>query len=443
MRRVAVGGFFVALAAMSACGGDDTTTTVDTTTINGQVLQGTVPAVGAIVYPYDRAQILAASGDASVLPAPSPVIADGSGHFTIYGFGTLYDLTVAPANAPLTLTSVRGLTQRAPIVRLPAAADAPSYSCHIGMSWSAPPPEGATILYFLQGPAYPGVELISVKQTDANYLDGVDASWRGSYSTSAQLWVVAYMQDAKTGLPTAWNGSAVATVELVNARETSFFTVLQAATASPLDIDIPAVSGYSVDSADVVLDFGSGTSATIAHFDSAAAATLPLVVSVPDLPGNRLIVRGVAHDGVSISNGTSPLGAATPNETLKLSLEFATAAQLTPPTDAATQVDAATSFAWQGGGLNLLSFSSTAPNAPSLTVVTSETAIPFGELLGNTGAQFPAGASMTWSTRRYPGHPNDNPPSILTTDVWSQSTFDISLWASATSAPQTFTVASP
>lgn len=435
MRRFVLACFATLTAGAAACGNNAPSAPPDLVTIQGQVLQGSIPANGALIYAVDHSQIAAATIDASLALPLSPVIADGTGHFAIFGFGTSYDLAISPSGSPLDITIVRNLTERAPLITLDAVPNAPTYSCHIATTWSAPPPSGATLAYFLQGPAYPGVELVAVKPTDGNYQDGVDASWRGSYSTSANLWVVAFTKDPSTGLPTAWNGSAAAPIGLIDQRSIPFFTVLQPITTSTINVQVQAPAAYAVDSVDVSLDFGTGTALDIAHFDAAAAASSPLTVLVPDLPYNRLRVRGVAHDGGAISFGVATPAVAYPNQVEAVTLTFAAASQLTSPIDGATGVGLADAISWSGDGVNELSFFSTAPGSPSLRVLTTESSFSLGALPRFPAAQFAAGTSVTWTAVRY--------PDVSTTDGFEAKGFDRTFWRSASSPPRTFTTATP
>jgi hypothetical protein len=151
------------------------------------------------------------------------------------------------------------------------------------------------------------------------------------------------------------------------------------------------------------------------------------------LGGNRLLVRGVAHNGGATSYAFAAPAVATPNQTNDVKLQFPEPSQLTAPKDGATDVDSSTTFSWSGDGLNEISFSSMTPNTPSLTVITHEPSLTLSSLPPVAAAQFPKGVTATWSSRRY--------PDIPFTDTLEAAGFDVSTFRSATSAPQTFTFA--
>lgn len=431
MRRVAACGFVVALAAMSACDSNDTTTPVDPVTINGQVLQGTVPAFQAFVYGVDRNAIAAALGDASLFPAPAPNLTDGTGHFAIGGYSSSYDLTIFPANAPHDATIVQNLGRRDPVVTLPVPQNMPFYSCHVATSWTTPLPAGATVAYLLNGPTYPGVELVGVAPVDSNPLDGLTATWRGSFSTNVTLLALAFSSDPKTNLPSTYLGVASTYLFLIDQREVTFPISLQATDTSSLSVNFTPPSGYSVENVDVALDLGVGsTSFDLAHFDS---PTGTLSVNVPDIFENRLVVRGTATNAGS-SSAAVATAVAYPSTTSTAALTFPDPTSLTSPNDGATGVDGTTVFAWNGAGVNEIIFSSSDPNAPNVRIVTAAQSMTLGQFIALSNAAIPAGAHYSWMARRWQDYP--------TTDSFEGAEVDLTTAANASSATRSFTFAS-
>jgi hypothetical protein len=437
MRRVAVSGLFVAALAASACGSDDTAAPATTlVTVQGQVVENTVPAVDATIYATDHEQIAAALADASLFPTPAAILADGTGHFGLYGFGASYDLVIFPVDAPRNATVVQNLTRRDPTIGLPLPANADLHTCHIATTWTTPPPAGASIAYFLQGgPSYPGVELVSVVPVDSNIADGLTATWRGSFSTTANIGALAYLKDPTTNLPTNYVGFSSTYAFLIDQRSTQVSISLQTTKTSSVAANFQLPSGYSVESVDVSVDLNGGaagsTSFDLAHFES---PTGTLSVNVPDLFDNRVLVRGTAQNG-AVTSSAAAVVVAYPATTSNATLTFPTASDLVAPADGSATVDPSTTFSFNGAGVNEVIFSSTDAGAPTLRVVTSAQSFTLGQFLGLENAAIPAGAHYTWSTRRW--------PDFATVDPFEDTNVDLPNANNAQSASRSFTFASP
>jgi hypothetical protein len=393
--------FFAVAAIIVACTGGPPPAPPDLVTINGQVVQGTVPATAAVIYATDHSEIAAAFADASLYPPPSPIIADGTGHFSVFGFGSSYDLVAFPTIASHDATVVQNLTRRDPLITLPLPQNTPVHTCHVAPIWTTTPPADATIAYFLQPPVYPGVELVSVVPVSSNPADGLTATWRGSFSTTVNVWAVVFTKDAKTGLPSSYGGFATAYTWLIDAREASITFSLQTNMTSSVTLNFQAPSGYSVETADLAIDFGVGsTSFDLAHFDT---PTGTVSVDVPDLPANRLLARGTAKNGGETSSAVAVTGAFL-NTVSSATLTFPSATSLVSPNDGAN-VDMSTNFSWSGSGVNEIIFTSTDPGAPQLRVITAAQAMTLGQFQALTNAQIPPGAHYSWMAQNWPNFP--------------------------------------
>ncbi len=393
----------------------------------GQVEQGTVPAAGAVVYATDHSEIAAAFADASLYPAPSPNIADGTGHFSVGGFGSSYDLVVFPTSASHDATVVQNLTRRDPLITLPLPPNTPLHTCHVAPTWTTPPPDGASVAYVLQPPTYPGVELVSITPVSANLADGVTATWRGSFSTTVNVWAVVFMKDAKTGLPSSYGGFATTYTWLIDQREASITLSLQTNVSSSVTLSFQAPSGYSVETADLAIDFGAGsTPFDLAHFDS---PNRTLSVDVPDLPANRLLARGSATNAGNTSSAVTISGAYL-NTVSNATLAFPSAANLVSPNDGVT-VDMSTNFSWSSSGVNEIIFTPIDVGAPALRIVTTAQSITLGQFQALANAAIPAGSHYSWMVRNW--------PDFTSTDAFEGAGVDLTTANTSESAPRNLT----
>ncbi|MEO8876380.1 MAG: hypothetical protein ABI461_12395, partial [Polyangiaceae bacterium] len=208
MRRFVLAVSVIITAGAAACGNPVASNPPDLITVKGYVVQDTVPLVGAAVYLTDHFHIGVGVGDASPFPAVPATYTDGAGRFYVFGVGSSYDLAVTAPGNPNDITIVQNLTRRDPTISLTTPKDVGVRSCRVATTFTTALPAGTTIAYFLQGPTYPGVQLLGLAPADANPSDGLTATWRGSVSTTANLWALAYMRDASTGLPTSYLGFA-------------------------------------------------------------------------------------------------------------------------------------------------------------------------------------------------------------------------------------------
>jgi hypothetical protein len=435
VRRFALACSFALAAVAPACGGGTPVTPPDVVTVRGQVMQGSVPSAGAVLFATNNSGVAVALGDASLFPAPAPIVADGTGHFVVGGFGSSYDLVIFPTSDPRNATIVQNLTRRDPTIALPLPENTPVHACHVTTTWPVQPPAGSSIAYFLQGQTYAGVKLLSVTPVDDNLADGLTATWRGSFSTTANVVALVFMKDPKSGLPTSYVGYATTYAWLIDQRESPFVVSLQTITTSQMTLNLQAPAGYSVETADVAMDLVSpdltaeGTPVDLAHFD---APNGTLTVSVPDLPFNRLLARGTATNGASVSMA-SVIDSASTTKTPNLALTFSASSDLGGPADGATAVDSTTAFSWSGAGVNEILFSSSDAGAPSFRVVTTTQSLTLGQFQGLSNAAIPAGSHYTWSARRW--------PDFSTVDAFEDPNVDLPNANSALSAPRSFTFA--
>ncbi|MEO8877276.1 MAG: hypothetical protein ABI461_16905, partial [Polyangiaceae bacterium] len=291
---------------------------------------------------------------------------------------------------------------------------------------------GTTIAYFLQGLTYPGVQLLGLAPSDANPSDGLIATWRGSVSTTANLWALAYMRDASTGVPTSYIGFATSYAFLIDQRDATFAISLQAIATSSMSLNFQPPDGYSVENADVAIDVGPGsTPAPIAHLTSpTGTVTFP----VPDMPSNRLLATSTATRGAD-SSRASMTAVAYPNGSADVTFAFPATTQLGSPNDGATDVDSTTPFSWNGSGVSELLFSSAAPNAPTIRVVTDEQSFTLEQFPALSITPLPANAHYTWSARHW--------PDFAATDAFEAAGIDLVTANVATSGAHGFTMKSP
>ncbi|MGH7327696.1 MAG: hypothetical protein ACREJX_05040, partial [Polyangiaceae bacterium] len=82
-----------------------------------------------------------------------------------------------------------------------------------------------------------------------------------------------------------------------------------------------------------------------------------------------------------------------------------------------------------------ITFTPSDSSAPKIRVITTEANVTLDTITAFTGVVIPAGAKYSWQSRRLRDFP--------ATDSFEGPGVDLPLASSATSAPRTFTIASP
>ena len=414
-----------ALGASPACNGAPPFPP-DLVTIRGQVTAHGSGLANAPVWGIDRAA-RDASTDAGLV---GPILTDASGHFTFYGFGTTYDIVVAPTATSHDYTVVEALTRRDPVITL-ASPLAPTHEGHVATTWTTAPPDGATVAYFFSPPTYPGVKLVDVAPVSAAFSDGLSVHWTGGFSTTGVVQTLVYFTDA-SGAPSSYVGSASGYGWFSEGGTMQLTFSLQTIDTSPGTLNLQAPDGYSVESADVGLDFGAGgTPVYLMHY---AAPASSITFDLPDVPANRLNARGVATRGGETATAYT-LGNATSGQSTTLDIAFLAASSLTSPDDGATSVDASTSFRFDGTGVNEVLFAPADGSATTVRVLTADASVELDPIASATGITLTRGASYSWSTRRFPDY--------ASTDAFDGAETDLSTARISTSATRKFTTASP
>ena len=412
--------------AVVACGSPFGPTPPDLVTIRGQVTAGGVGVPNAIVYGFDE------SGAEAGVDSGKPFsqLTDGTGHFAYYGFGKNYDLLVSPPGAPNDFRLVRGLSRRDPQIQLPLPEDAPVHTTTISPTWSPMPPDGSKITYFLTGPTYPGIQLVGVMQPGSDPNGPLVTTWRGGESTTVNLWALVYTTDAN-GVAQSWLGYGSAFTYLLDHRLQAFTIAYQNATTSPATLDIHAPDGFTVNDANLSFDFGYLTTRTT--FFELPSPQGTQTFTVPDAPFLRLIPEANATNGGASARAFA-IASVTQNQTSAMTIDLPEPPALVSPDDGAT-VAASSTFSVQSSETQEISFTPADSNAPTIRVITTEGSVTLDQVAAWSGLTLPAGAKYSWQSKRWRDFP--------TTDAFEGPGVDLPLASFATSAPRTFTIASP
>lgn len=398
----------------------------DLVTIRGQVTKHGVGVPNAKVWGIDRAAHANGADAGPTLSFPT----DNTGHFALYNFGTTYDVVVQEDVGSPVFTIVSGLTRRDPVISLDET-NAPTRAAHVAVTWTTPPPDGATIAYFFSPPNYPGIHLFDVAPAGPSLGDGLTVRWSGGFSTTGFVQALVYSTDA-SGVASSFSTTNGAYGWFTDKGTVPATFTLQSVDTSPANLQIQAPDGYATEDIDVGLDFGAG--GTPVYFSHVASPGPSVQLALPNVPANRVNVRGTAKKGGETATSYA-LGNSTPGQTASLAMQFFAASQLSSPDDGATNVDPASSFAWDGTGLNEVSFTSADKKATSLRVLTSDASISLATITSLTGIGLTGGATYSWTTRRWPDFPS--------TDVFDGAETDRTTAKVSTGVARTFTVAAP
>jgi hypothetical protein len=368
---------------------------------SGQAMITINPSPGPII--TVAGQILDLGGmpvaNAPVAIGTQKTTTDASGHFTIAGVTTPYDLvTVTVWNGGQLGIELRGLTRTNPTIAFASATGDPPLvnQARVSGNLSGGDPLSTSGDYTYVAFGSPTIsQWVSV----INNPFDVFLEWSGPTSFTGNLHALQFAASAPSQPPTSYKGYGTKSGVMVTPGATQSgqdFALASVSTANISgSITLPSAA-YSLDSKSLTLAFGDGASIPLGS-DSALAFNY-LMPSGIGATGNLSASATVTGaQTVASASGLAP-------DTSGLSLELHAAALPVLPADASTGVTTDTDFTWTAfdGGLHFVYFAPFSnwdfPTGPAYIVVTpgTTTKIPDLAALG-IGPGLPAGASYSWS----------------------------------------------
>ncbi len=328
---------------------------------------------------------------------------DASGHFTIAGVTTPYDLvTVTVWNGGQQQgIELRGLTRTDPTIAIATAtADPPLVNqarVSGNLSGGDPLSTSGDYTYVTFGSSMASQAVSVINNPFDLFLE-----WSGATSFTGTLHALQFAAGAPTQLPTSYKGYGTKTGVTVTHGATQSGQDLALASVSTANISgsitLPSAA-YSLDFTSLTLQFADGSGFPLGS-DSALAF-------------NYLMPSGIGATGnlsayATVTGGqTSALASGLAPDTSGFSLEMHAAALQVLPGDASTGVTTDTDFTWTAfdGGLHFVEiypdpdgYDDYPPPFPSYLVVTSGTTTKIPDLAAlGIGPGLPTGTKYSWS----------------------------------------------
>jgi hypothetical protein len=324
---------------------------------------------------------------------------DTSGHFTIAGVTTPYDL-VTWNSGQQTAIELKGLTRTNPTIAfafLTATGDPPLVNqARVSGNLSGGDPLSTsgdyTYLAF-------GSPTISRAVSVINNPFDVFLEWSGPTSFTGNLHALQFAASAPSQPPTSFKGYGTKTGVTVTPGAIQSGQDLALASVSTANISgsitLPSAE-YSLDSKSLTLAFGDGASIPLAS-DSALAFDYQMPSGIGATGNLSASATVTGAQTWASASGLAP-------DTSGVSLEVHAAALPVLPADGSTGVTTDTDFTWTAfdGGLHFVYFEPFSnwdyPSGPSYIVVTSGTTTKIPDLAAlGVGPGLPTGASYSWS----------------------------------------------
>jgi hypothetical protein len=323
---------------------------------------------------------------------------DASGHFTIAGVTTPYDLvTVTVWNGGQLGIELRGLTRTDPTIAFATAAVAPFVNqarVSGNLSGGDPLSKSGDYTYVAFGSP-----MTSPAVSVGNNPFDVFLEWSGATSVTANLHALQFAANAFLQPPTSYKGYGTKTGVTVTHGATQSGQDLALASVSTANISgnitLPSAA-YSLGSRYLTLAFGDGASIPLLGAVDSALAFNYLMPSGIGATGNLIVYASVIGAQTVVSaSGLAP-------DTSGVSLEVHAAALQVLPADSSTGVTTDTDFTWTAfdGGLHFVYFypdSQDFDALPAYLVVTSGTTTKIPDLAAfGIGPGLPTGAQYSW-----------------------------------------------
>jgi len=372
------------------------TLTATSGSVSGRAMITINPSPGPIV--TVAGQILDLGGtpvaNAPVAIGTQKTTTDASGHFTIAGVTTPYDLVIWNSGQQIGI-ELRGLTRTNPTIAFSfAAADPPFVNeARVSGNLSGGDPLSTSGDYTYVAFGSPMTNWVSVINNPFDLF----LEWSGPTSITSTLHALQFTASAPFQPPTSYKGYG-----------TTGVTVTHGATQSGQDLALASVStaqlsgnitlpsaAYSLASKSLTLAFGDGASIPMGS-DSALAF-------------NYLMPSGIGTTGTLIAyaevTGAQTVASASglAPDASGVSLEVHAAALQVLPADSSTGVITDTDFTWTAfdGGLHFVYFFPDSEaddfSLPAYVVVTSGTTTKIPDLAAlGVGPGFPTGTAYSW-----------------------------------------------